>query len=251
MLVAPSIMSIGEGLLSTLDRDSPVSHWVPYQFLSGFGLGCGMQTSGLAIQTVLPAEDVSTGIAINFFVQQLGGAVFTSVGQAILTNVLVFQLSSIPGFDPTALAHKGATELSAMVPPEDVGLVTDAYNYACRHIFLAAMGLAFASLLCALGMEWRSIKKGKNGQDPPDQAGHPGPSPTAAPTCSGGASFRDNSQEKEVVDLPEMPGAEGFGDNEAKSTSQKEPVWACQNGGTDASTEVKGSLWSQRSQDTA
>jgi len=162
MLVAPSIMSIGEGLLSTLHRRSPTSHWVAYQFLSGFGLGFGMQTSGLAIQTVLPKEDVSTGIAINFFVQQLGGAVFTSVGQTILTNMLVSRLSEIPGFSPKLIVNEGATKLTDMVRPQDVRLVIHAYNDACRHIFLASMGLAFASLLCALGMEWKSIKKGRN-----------------------------------------------------------------------------------------
>ncbi|KAK3899145.1 putative HC-toxin efflux carrier [Staphylotrichum tortipilum] len=175
MLVAPAIMSIGEGLLSTLDRSSPTSHWVAYQFLSGFGLGFGMQTSGLAIQTVLPKPDISTGIAINFFVQQLGGAVFTSVGQTILTNKLVSELSSLPGLTPDLIVKEGATKLTALVPPEDIHLVLDAYNAACRHIFQASMGLAFASLLCAFGMEWRSIKKGRNGPPgPPGSTPQPG-----------------------------------------------------------------------------
>src|SRR5690606_9826184 len=32
MLVSPAIMSVGEGLLSTLNRDSPTAHWVAFQF---------------------------------------------------------------------------------------------------------------------------------------------------------------------------------------------------------------------------
>jgi MFS family permease len=179
MLAAPVIMSVGEGLLSTLHRDSPTSHWVAFQFLSGFGLGFGMQTSGLAVQAVLPKEDVSTGIAINFFVQQLGGAVFTSVGQTILTNMLASQLSTVQGLSPELIVSEGATKLIEFVRPEDVHLVLDAYNNACRHIFLASMGLAFASLLCALGMEWKSIKKGRNNHT----GGPPGP---LDPSMSGG-----------------------------------------------------------------
>ncbi|KAK4156844.1 major facilitator superfamily domain-containing protein [Chaetomidium leptoderma] len=175
MLLAPALMSIGEGFLSTLNRDSPTSHWVAFQFLSGFGLGFGMQTSGLAIQTVLPREDVSTGIAINFFVQQLGGAVFTSVGQTILTNMLVSQLSHLPGLDPKLIVKEGATKLVHLVSPEDVVVVLDAYNNACRHIFLASMGLAFAALFCAFGMEWKSIKKGRNKPGPPGPSGPPNP----------------------------------------------------------------------------
>src|SRR3954463_2344024 len=69
MLIAPVIMSVGEALMTTFNRNTPPSQWIAYQFLSGFGLGFGMQTSALAIQTVLPKEDVSNGIAINFFLQ--------------------------------------------------------------------------------------------------------------------------------------------------------------------------------------
>ena len=215
MLVAPAIMSIGEGLLSTLDRDSPTSHWVAFQFLSGFGLGFGMQTSGLAIQTVLPREDVSTGIAINFFIQQLGGAVFTSVGQTILTNMLVSQLSDLPGFSAELIVKEGATKLAAMVPPEDVALVIDAYNIACRHIFLASMGLAFAALLCAFGMEWKSIKKGRNKPGPPGppgppgRPGPPGPPNSAQPGSSNQSPAESSNPNTEIGPTPGKPFFEG------------------------------------------
>ncbi|KAK3306588.1 major facilitator superfamily domain-containing protein [Chaetomium strumarium] len=181
MLIAPSIMCIGEGLLSTLKPGSPTAHWVVYQFLAGFGLGFGMQTAALAAQAVLHKEDVSIGIAINFFVQQLGGAVFTSVGQTILTNLLVSRLSGIPGFNPKTIVSEGMTNLSDVFPPEQVGLVIEAYNNACQKIFLTSMGLAFASLLCAFGMEWRSIKKNKNTAGPPAPPGGPGESPSTQP----------------------------------------------------------------------
>jgi MFS family permease len=165
MIFAPSLMSVGEGLMSTFNADTSESRWVAYQFLAGFGLGFGMQTSGLAVQTVLPPKDIPTGIAVNFFVQQLGGAVFTSVGQAILTNLLASRLSNIPGFDSLSVVNQGATNLRDAVPPQYLDQVVSAYNYACQRIFLTSMGLAFASLLCALGMEWKSIKKG--GYKPP------------------------------------------------------------------------------------
>jgi MFS family permease len=167
MLVSPAIMTIGEGLLSTLHQHSPSSRWVAYQFLAGFGLGFGMQTAGLAMQTVLPKDEVSTGVAINFFVQQLGGAVFTSVGQTILTNMLVSKLSQVPGLSPKLIVSEGATNLIKLVQPEDVHLVIAAYNDACRIIFLASMGLAFAALFCALGMEWKSMKKNKKKSEAP------------------------------------------------------------------------------------
>lgn len=227
MLLSPSLMSVGEGLMSTWGAATPESRWIAYQFLAGFGLGFGMQTSGLAVQTVLPPADIPTGIAINFFVQQLGGAgkscvptpslrggrkanpglslsaVFTAVGQAILTNLLAQRLADIPGFDPGSIVNQGATKLGATVPAQFHPQVVDAYNYACQRIFLVAMGLAFASLLCALGMEWRSIKKGRQGGGPPGAAAAAGrrdggaraappeklaPAPEAAAAADGGSA---------------------------------------------------------------
>ncbi|KAK3353167.1 putative aflatoxin efflux pump [Lasiosphaeria hispida] len=174
MLISPAIMSIGEGLMTTFNRDTPPAQWIAYQFIAGFGLGFGMQTSGLAIQTVLPREDVSIGIAINFFVQQLGGAISTSIGQTILSNLLAAQLKQIPGFSGDVVVTEGATHLIDTVPEEFRHLIIDAYNFACQRIFLSATCMAFAALLCALGMEWKSIKKGAPGQGGPPGAGGPG-----------------------------------------------------------------------------
>lgn len=181
MVLSPTIMAVGEGLLSTLTRDAPQASWVGFQFLSGFGLGMGMQTGSLAVQTVLPMPDISMGVALIFFSQQLGGAVFTTVGQTVLSNVLVSKLQGIPGINPEQIVNNGATQLVNIVPSRDIDLVIDVYDYAITKIFLAAMGLALLALLSAAGMEWKSIKKGK-----PGPGGPGGPAGPGAPGAPGG-----------------------------------------------------------------
>ena len=171
MYLCPCILSVGLGLMSTFDLYTSSPHWIGYQFLCGFGLGLGMQNSGLVVQRILPLTDVPIGIALMFFVQQLGGCIFTTVSQTILSNLLVSKLSGIPGLDPNKIINEGATNLALVVPSDDMVVVQLAYNLACTRIFLAAMGLALAALLSSLGMEWKSIKKGKNGQDGPDAGG--------------------------------------------------------------------------------
>lgn len=161
-------MSVGLGLMSTFQLDTGSSHWIGYQFLCGFGLGLGMQTSGLVAQRVLPISDVPMGIALMFFVQQLGGCIFATVGQTILSNLLVSELTGVPGIDPSQIVNQGATKLASVVAPGNIVVVQRVYNSACTRIFLASMGLAFGALLSSLGMEWKSIKKGKNGQDGAD-----------------------------------------------------------------------------------
>lgn len=165
MILCPCIMSVGLGLMSTFQLDTGSSQWIGYQFLCGFGLGLGMQTSGLVVQRILPFSDVPIGIALMFFVQQLGGCIFVTVGQTILSNLLVSELTGVPGIDSSQIINQGATKLASVVAPGNIVLVQRAYNSACTRIFLASMGLAFGALLSSLGMEWKSIKKGKNGQD--------------------------------------------------------------------------------------
>ncbi|KAG6024832.1 hypothetical protein E4U41_001678 [Claviceps citrina] len=158
-ILSPVIAAIGAGLLTTLEPTTGSPHWIGYQFLTGFGTGLGMQSAGLAVQATLPRDDVAMGVSITFFAQQLGGAVFVTVGQTILSTALVGRLSGLPGLDPMTIVRTGATELRRVVPPEFFGTVIEAYDYALTRIFYCALGLALAQLAAALFLEWRSVKK--------------------------------------------------------------------------------------------
>lgn len=166
-------MAIGEGLLTTVKPTTGSSQWIAYQFLVGFGLGSGMQTVGLAVQTTLPREEIPTGMAITFWAQQLGGAIFVSVGQSILSSVLVERLGDLPGVNARTIIETGATDLHDLVPADEMHRVVDAFNTACTRIFLVAAVLSAVQVLFACCMQWKSIKKGKQG--PPGSGPSPGP----------------------------------------------------------------------------
>ncbi|OTB03780.1 hypothetical protein M426DRAFT_59863 [Hypoxylon sp. CI-4A] len=159
MLLCPTVMSIGLGLLSTFKVDEDSSHWIGYQFLVGFGLGLGMQASGLAAQAVLPKPDIPTGVAMMFFCQQLGGGIFTSVGQNLLSSYMVKHLTGIPGLNPHQITSEGATNLVNDVAPEYRPRVRQVYNDALTRIFLCGMGIALVAFVAAWGMEWKNIKR--------------------------------------------------------------------------------------------
>ncbi|KAI1461587.1 MFS general substrate transporter [Annulohypoxylon moriforme] len=159
MIICPTIMSVGLGLLSTFDVGESSAHWIGYQFLVGFGLGMGMQSAGLAAQAVLPKPDIPTGISIIFFVQQLGGAVFTSVGQNLLSSYMVQHVSEVPGLSPEQITNDGATGLVESVPPSSRPAVRKLYNDALSRVFLCGMGVALVAFVAAFFMEWKNIKK--------------------------------------------------------------------------------------------
>jgi hypothetical protein len=162
MLLSTVLCSIGGGLLSTLKPDSNHSYWIGYQVLYGLGIGCGFQMSTLAIQTVLSRADVPLGMALMFFMQQIGGAVFLAVAQNIFSSNLVESLSGVAGLDAGAIVNSGATDLRKTVPQGELSIVIDKYSYALTRVFVLTTGLSACMILGALVMEWKNIKGKKD-----------------------------------------------------------------------------------------
>jgi hypothetical protein len=158
MLLSPVGCAVGAGLLSTLTPKANMGKWLGYQVIYGFGLGLGFQASTLPAQTVLQKSDVPVGTALMFFMQQLGGSIFVSVGQNLLTSKLVEGLSGIAGLDGQMIVNTGATELAKVVPKEFMGAVQQAYSQAITRVFIMAAALSAGMIIGALVLEWRSIK---------------------------------------------------------------------------------------------
>lgn len=156
-------MSIGAGLLTTLQVDSSSAHWIGYQILFGLGSGWGFQQTAVAAQTVLALVDIPIGTAIMVFVQLLGGAMFVTIAQNVFTNNLVSGILAIniPNVNAKVIVQSGATRLRTEIPSVDLPAVLVAYNAALIKTFQVALCMACLTLLGAAGMEWRSVKNKK------------------------------------------------------------------------------------------
>ncbi|KAF2807294.1 major facilitator superfamily transporter [Mytilinidion resinicola] len=161
MILSSIIMPIAAGLLTTWQVNSGHAMWIGYQVLYGLGLGVGMQQATMVAQCVLGRKDVSSGVALMFFAQNLGGAIFVSVGQNVFANQLVKSMSHIAGLDANEVVKTGATNLRHVVKPELLGAVLAGYNIAIRHAFYVGVAMSCMTIFGALGVEWKSIK-GKN-----------------------------------------------------------------------------------------
>lgn len=167
MLLSPILCSAGAGLLSTLSPSSGNNAWIGYQVLYGSGIGFGFQTSTLPAQNVLPRADVPLGLALTFFMQQLGGSVFLAVSQNIFSSKLVNSLSGIVGLDTKAIVNTGATALRTIVPPGQVETVIQAYSYSLTCVFILTAALSACMILGALAVEWKKIKGKKERTERP------------------------------------------------------------------------------------
>lgn len=159
MFIAAVLMASGAGMISTFKVDTGHAAWIGFQVLFGLGLGCGMQQPTMAAQVVLSQADVSIGVALMFLFQSLGGAIWVAVSQNLYTNYLVKMLPGISGVDAGAVLQAGATGLADMVPRDQLDAVLEVYNTALHNAYLVPVALACVTVLPALGMEWRNVKK--------------------------------------------------------------------------------------------
>ena len=194
MIANGIIMSIGAGLITTFTPSTDHPKWIGFQIIFGLGLGLGMQQANLAAQAVLSRRDASTGVALIMFCQQLGGAVFVSVGQNVFSNELINGLRPISGINPATVVKTGATEIKNVVDVRFLNQVRGAYNGALTKTFTAALVMAALSIIGALFMEWKNIKKGK--QDLPGGA-HPGPNGSGPDKAEKGQAKSISSKDDE------------------------------------------------------
>lgn len=100
------------------------------------------------------------------FARSLGGAIFVSVGQNVFSNHIISgMLARVPGLDPSIVIQSGATNLQQTVRQATSGQanvitrVLKVYNDAIVQTFVVALALACVSIIGALGVEWRSVKR--------------------------------------------------------------------------------------------
>jgi MFS family permease len=160
------IMSVGAGLLTTLQVDTGHAKWIGYQVVFGFGLGLGMQQASMGVQACLPKKDVMIGVSLMFFMQGLGGSIFLSIGQTVFNHSLVSELAKqpgIPNIPQAAILNTGATDLRNLVPAEYLEPVLLAYNKALMDVLKVAVACAAATVFSSLTMEWKDVRGLKQG----------------------------------------------------------------------------------------
>ena len=159
-------MAIGAGLITTWQIDTGSAKWIGYQVMYGFGMGMCFINPNLATQTALPKPEVPMGMALMFFGQLLGAAVFVSVGENVLVNQLLQRLSGIPSFQRSFVTGGGATELLKTMPAQYRPQVLTAYNETLRKVLQIGLILSCRAVAGVCSMEIKSVLKrpgqGKN-----------------------------------------------------------------------------------------
>ncbi|KAH0543535.1 hypothetical protein GP486_008571, partial [Trichoglossum hirsutum] len=161
-----ALFCIGTGLISTYSTHTSFGRWFGYQILTGAGVGVGFQAPMLAVQTVLPLDDVPIGTACVMFFQTLGGALFISIGQTVFQNGLVRGTHKfVPNMDPKLLLNAGATQIRNVL--QRVGLTDklmgaiEAYMVGLVDAYRVTVACTAVAFVAACLFEWKSVKDGE------------------------------------------------------------------------------------------
>ena len=116
----------------------------------------------VAVQTALPPDQVSVGMALLIFAQTFGGALFLTFAETDFTNGLKQAMKIFaPNVSVETVIAVGASAVRVVVPEAELGGVILAYSRAVQHTFYLATGAAAATLVFCWGMGWKSVKKAK------------------------------------------------------------------------------------------
>jgi hypothetical protein len=164
LIFSAALMAIGIGLITTFDIDTPFGKWFGYQVLTGIGVGAGFNIPLVAVQTVLPLEDIPIGSVCVMFFQSLGGALFIAVAQSVFQNGLITGLAKYaPELDPKLMVHTGATAIRGILKEtgrEDQLIpAIMAYVSGLEDCYRVSTAVAAAAFVSACFLEFKSVKK--------------------------------------------------------------------------------------------
>lgn len=162
MLFASVLMPIFAGLMTTFTTETALDKIAGYILAMGFAGGIGFNAPQSAVQTMLPVKDTSTGIAIIYFAQNFGPAVFLAIAQTIFLNRLSENLTVlVPGLSPNAVNNMGLTELRTLVGQDELGKALGILDKSLMQTWYLAVGLTCVTMVGSIAMEWGSVKDKK------------------------------------------------------------------------------------------
>ncbi|OAX80953.1 hypothetical protein ACJ72_04710 [Emergomyces africanus] len=165
LLAGGAISAIGYGLLSTLSPTTPAAKWIGYQILYGVASGCTTAAPYIAIQNLVPAEQIPQAMAIIIFWQNIGASISLIAANAIFSNSLREQLQERIvqiGRSPDAIVAAGVRSIRDLVSGSQLTAVLAAYAKSVDRVMYLGIAVSIAVLVFSPGLGWKDIRKVKD-----------------------------------------------------------------------------------------
>ncbi|GAB08105.1 DHA2 family efflux MFS transporter permease subunit [Gordonia amarae] len=155
------LLTIGLGLLGTIDHATPIVLIGIYMFIMGLGTGSLMQNLVLAVQNTVSVEDIGAASSNVAFFRTFGGAIGVSVlGSVLATHVADLSESGLAklGIDTSKQSGGGNLDIKSLPAPV-ADVIRHAYGDATATIFLIGAACAAAAIIAILFIPNRPLRK--------------------------------------------------------------------------------------------
>ena len=159
LLLGSVPLTVGAGLLYTLNNHTSTGKWVGYELLAGTGIGLVLQIPVMVAQSIVAVPDISRVTAIILWCQTMGGALWVSAGQAGFTNKLSERLPVVASYaDQSTVLALGASEIGNNFHGDELSGVLEAYMDGLKVPFLITVVCFCVVALLSPLARWGSIK---------------------------------------------------------------------------------------------
>ncbi|WP_019856233.1 MFS transporter [Actinopolyspora mortivallis] len=150
------VLTLGMGLLSTIDSHTPLPVVDVYLALMGIGVGALMQNLVLAVQNSVGIRDMGSVTSVVTFFRTLGGSAGVSVLGAVLgsrvSDYVSDGLAELPGgASAPSVSGSGGVSLDIGALPAPIeAIVRDSYGTAIGDLFLISACISVVTLIAVL-----------------------------------------------------------------------------------------------------
>ncbi|OGM48379.1 efflux pump antibiotic resistance protein [Aspergillus bombycis] len=151
LLAGGILISVGAGLLYTLDLLSPPRLWIPYQILAGLGIGASLQVPIIMNQASVDAPDMPTMTSMTLFFKCLGASIFMQTGQTVFLDKVKrnLEMTAIADVKPNQLLAGGLLTGQNLDSESSLG-ISAAYLEGLKYVFVLVIALSGLATLLAL-----------------------------------------------------------------------------------------------------
>lgn len=158
ILAGWTLVTIGCGVLVTLDQDTSPTAWVLMLMCAGGGSGMVMNAQLVAAQASCHTKDIAYASSMFSFFRSVGMTFGVALGGSIFQNLLRQRLAHLKLPTDIAADAVGYVQiLREMSDPHMKAAIIGAYAWAFQNLFATLAGMSGLGLLLSLGIVSHSL----------------------------------------------------------------------------------------------
>jgi hypothetical protein len=165
-----TLMTIGNGLYTLFSTKSSLAEIITFQIVAGLGAGLLFQAPLLALQALLPQDDIAMATSTLSFMRNLATSLSVVIGGVLFQNSMDIRVPSLS--TPPISLPSNITDLlvggdaaahvflvSVIQDPAQRAAVREAYAWSMRNMWIMYTGISALAVVASLFIKKHHLRK--------------------------------------------------------------------------------------------